>query len=583
MTGKSVNEGIVYLIVLLSLFTSTGGGLSGNNYVPDLKAIEINVESIQRERTPFTIYNHTRPAENLHWSWEIIDSETEKTVFTSNEFSPQLRLNEGAYDVVVTASGNTTLTRHFRRLITVLPKVFSERQADEVIDLSKVTTDFFVKDYKGKRRPGYKIMFKGTFNGRIKITGLRGTKKRPVHIINKGQVEMNAANKSPFALTISDNNQYVLIDGKADPAVPYGFVVRGNPEKSGQVLFIAGVKNRGFEICGVRIVGHQGKTYGAAAIQVQTAYAPESNADNWDFEYFRFHNNKIENASSEGMYIGYFTDERRDNGLVPYRMGKVLIYRDTILNSGWDAMQIASADHFEVHNNYVDGASLSGKRSHSSFISWNNGNKQGWLYRNTFKNSAHAANIFFGDSGREGYIYSNLLIEGTFPDKINTPGFFFSKLYNEKSDDVKLFIVHNTIITSRISAKIDYRNTRGNSGIPFVYAGNAILQNRINKKRYPEVALGSNLQDSVNWTINNAWRMEEHAHTLLWDVDYRPLTGSPLLNSGFDISRHIPKLMGGFYDHDGYPLRHPVYGYTYGCFSAYQIPDVNPITRDGIH
>src|SRR5690606_6971669 len=136
---------------------------------------------------------------------------------------------------------------------------------------------------------------------------------------------------------------------------------------------------------------------------------------------------------------------------------------------------------------------LSGKRSHSSFLSWNNGNKEGYCYRNTFRNCAHAASIFFGETGEKAYLYSNLFIEGTYPPEINTPGFFFSKVYNEHNE-VGLYIFHNTIVTSRISAKVDYRNTKG-AAMPVIYAANAILQNRVNKKRYPEIAMGKNLQD----------------------------------------------------------------------------------------
>jgi hypothetical protein len=455
----------------------------------------------------------------------------------------------------------------------VLPQVFSEREADEVIDLTRIREEVVARDYGKEERPGYKILIKGKFDGKVRITGLRGTKKNPAHIINKGQVEINASNdNSPYAWQFSDDNQYVLLDGKADPAIPYGFIIRAHASKSGQILFIAGQFTKGFEVCGVNLVGQQGHTYGAAAIQLQTSFTKECNADNWNFEYFRFHHNKVEQASSEGVYVGYFTDEKRETGYTPYRVGNVLIYRDTIVDSGWDAIQIASADEFEVHDNYINGASLSGKRSHSSFLSWNSGNKTGWCYRNTFVNSAHGASVMFGDSGKEAYIYSNLFIEGNFPSNITSSAFFFSKMYNE-THDVGLYIFNNSIITSRISAKVDYRNDKPDQGLPVVFAGNAILQNRLNLKRYPEIAMGSNLRDSASWTIDNIWRMKDEEAELLWDSTYHPKGNSPLLNHSFDIKKHIPKLKGGYYDRDGYPLSHPTYGYTAGCFSAWQLSD----------
>ncbi len=544
-----------------------------------ISSIELSVDNIQREKHLFQIHNLTEG--DADWEWSVVDSETGRKVLRSHEREPRIKLAVGTYDVLVTARGQNEITRHFRRYLTVLPQVFTEKAADMVIDLSSISGDSFVKDFGNLRRPGYKIMIKGKFSGRIKFTGLRGTKKNPVHIINKGQVEIAAGSQSyPFAWLWGDDNHYVLVDGKADPNIPYGFKLTGHKEKPGQILFIAGKFNKGFELCGLHITGNQGVTDGAAAIQVQTSYTKDCNATNWNFEYFKVHNNKIDRASSEGMYIGYFTDEPRDTGFAPYRVGQVLVYRDTIVNSGWDAIQIASADVFEVHDNYVDGASLSGKRNHSSFVSWNNGNKEGYCYRNTFRNCAHAASIFFGETGEKAYLYSNLFIEGTYPAEINTPGFFFSKVYNEHNK-VGLYIFHNTIVTSRTSAKIDYRNTTG-AAMPIVYAANAILQNKPNNKGFAEIAFGKSLQDSSHWFIRNVWRTIDRESEMGWTEAYKPTTNSLLTKSKIDISEYIPRLKGGFYDRDGYPLRHSEIGYTAGCFSAYQINESEKSTANGI-
>jgi hypothetical protein len=555
---------------LLHFFFSSCAHSSTRDSLTRIDRIEIDVEGIQRDRVSFTINN--RSEGKAGWQWEIIDAESGKVIRESSLENPTFSLQPGAYDIRSVATGKNTLERHFRRRITVLPRIFSEKDADEVIDLGTAREGVVIKDYGGTKRPGYKILIKGKIDGKIRITGLKGTKKNPVHIINKGQVEVNGGNdSSPYPWQFSDDNQFILLDGKADAGVRYGFIVRGHPTKSGQVFFIAGQFNKGFEVCGLNLVGSQGSTYGAAAIQIQPSFTEACNASNWNFEYFRFHHNLIENASSEGMYVGYFTDEVRDTGHTPYRLGSVHIYRDTIVRSGWDAIQIASADEFEVHDNYVDGASLAGKRSHSSLLSWNTGNKIGWCYRNTFKNGAHAASVFFGESGKDAYIYSNLFLEGNFPEAITSPAFFFSKVYSS-AEDVGLYIFHNTIVTSRISAKIDYKNEK-TQGIPVLYAANAIIQNRLNMKRYPEIAMGSDLRDSAAWTIRNIWKMKKEQTQMEWDDNFRPGVNSPLLNYDFDITKHIPKLKGGFYDRDGYLLKHENGGYTAGCFAALPLLD----------
>jgi hypothetical protein len=307
-----------------------------------------------------------------------------------------------------------------------------------------------------------------------------------------------------------------------------------------------------------------------AAVQVQPSYTRISNASNWNFDYLKIHHTKIEEANAEGMYIGYFTDEERNTGYAPYRMGQVLIYRDTVINSGWDAMQVACADEFEIHDNYVDKASLGGKRSHSSFISWNSGNKVGYCYRNTFRNAAHAASIFFGRTGKEAYLYSNLLIEGTYPDSIIAPAFIYSRLENTYQD-IGLYIFHNTIITERMPVKTAYINKYDDRGITVVFAGNAIQMNQKYGRNFPEIELEKTMRDSASWIIRNEWRMSSKTKELKWDKSYRPAKDSPLIGSHFDIQKNFPNLKGGHYDRDGYPLFVDGKGYTYGCYSGYPL------------
>jgi hypothetical protein len=546
-----------------------------------ISSINVSVEGVQREGVAFQVKNITKG--NAQWKWEIYASENDSLVATSSEKSPTFSLPLGQYDLLATAVGKNTLKRHFRRLITVLPPPFTEQQADEVIDLSLVKENSIIKDYHKDLRPGYKIMIKGTYHGRFKITGLHGTRQKPVHIINKGQVVINATNDDfPYAMQWSGDIQYVLFDGKADPSIPYGFKITGHPTRAGQVFFIGGELNKGLEMCGVHIVGRQGITPGAAGIQVQPTYTSICNADNWSFEYLRIHHCKIEEASSEGLYLGYFTDDPRDNGFTAYRLGKVLLYRDTIVNSSWDAIQIASADEFEIHDNYVDRASMAGKTPQSSFISWNGGNINGYCYRNTFKNAAHAASVWFGRRGKNAYIYSNLFVEGTYPPSVNTNNFFYSNL-NNIYQRTGLYIFNNTIRTTRMACKVAYVNQKDSTGIPVVFAGNAIVVGMLNLKKYPEIAMGSKLQDSTRWTINNQWRKLENENELKVDQRYHPQASSPLLTSTFDVRKSFSHLKGGYYDHDGYPLEKPDHTYSYGCYSGYELYINAKSSSHGVH
>jgi hypothetical protein len=133
-----------------------------------------------------------------------------------------------------------------------------------------------------------------------------------------------------------------------------------------------------------------------------------------------------------------------------------------------------------------------------------------------------------------------------------------------------LYIFNNTIITSRIPVKVDYKNMKSDQPMPILFAGNAIVLNRINLKKYPEIAMGSNLTDSVSWKINNVWRMKEQEAEMMWSEKYYPLPGSPLLSSDFSIRNVIDEIKGGMYDRDGYPLEDREHGQAYGCFAPFR-------------
>jgi hypothetical protein len=92
--------------------------------------------------------------------------------------------------------------------------------------------------------------------------------------------------------------------------------------------------------------------------------------------------------------------------------------------------------------------------------------------------------------------------------------------------------------------------------------------NRVNRKRYPEIAMGSTLTDSLHWTFDNVWRMQEDESEMKWTEDYFPKDGSPLVSEDFDIRKFIKEVKGGFYDRNGYPL-YSDNGYAYGCYSRH--------------
>jgi hypothetical protein len=575
--NNNVFRWLCFMLIIagfISLGSARSDASKSVNTFSKIKSIEISLNEIQRENKSFKIENLTKGSAD--WQWQILNAHNDSLITTSIEKNPTFKLPCGSYDVLLTAKGLNTLKRHFRRIITVLPPIFTEAQANEVIDFSKVTEKDFTKDYSGDTRPGYKILMKGTFSGKVKITGLRGTAENPVHIINSGQVVITAGmESSPYPFLWSTGNQYIIMDGKADPKIPYGFVIKNHPSKSGQAFFIGGEFNRAFEVCGLNIIGRQGHAHGASAIQLQATYSERCNASNWSFEYFHAHHNKIEEATNEGFYIGYFTDHK-DSVLRPYRLGEVLIYRNNITNSGRDGLQIASADIFEVHDNYIDFSGKDGARNHNAAFSWNDGNIKGYCYRNTFKNASQAFAIFFGHTGKEAYVYSNLLIQGEFPKTARTDCYNYAVADNT-TQPVGLYFFNNTMKSNNLAMRIKYKNVTGEK-IPIVFAANVLTIGKTIPKFYPDLDIGKNHTDSTSWKVNNIWHLDSLNDKTLINEQFKPVNkNSAIFKKDFDVLKLVPSIKGGYYDHDGYPYDTQPNIHPFGCYSGYEFYIDEPI------
>jgi len=297
-------------------------------------------------------------------------------------------------------------------------------------------------------------------------------------------------------------------------------------------------------------------------------YSVACNASNWSFEYFHAHHNKIEEATNEGFYIGYFTDHK-DSVLRPYRLGEVLIYRNNITNSGRDGIQIASADIFEVHDNYIDFSGKDGARNHNSAFSWNDGNIKGYCYRNTFKNASQAFAIFFGHTGKEAYVYSNLLIQGSFPKTARTDAFNYAVADNT-TQPVGIYIFNNTMKSNNLALRVKYKNVSGES-IPILFAANALTIGKTIPKYYPDLDIGKNHADSTSWTVNNVWQLDSLDNKKIMLENFKPASkNSELFKKDFDVLKLVPSLKGGYYDHDGYPYETGSDVHAFGCYSGYE-------------
>ena len=95
------------ILVLLQccLFACAPGFINGS----PVETIEIKAENVQRDGVPLTIENLSTG--DAYWEWQLIDSEDGSIEEISTDFSPNLTLEKGRYDVLVTAKNGNDKSR----------------------------------------------------------------------------------------------------------------------------------------------------------------------------------------------------------------------------------------------------------------------------------------------------------------------------------------------------------------------------------------------------------------------------------------------------------------------------------------
>jgi hypothetical protein len=532
----------------------------GNAYVT---SIGVSGLGIQRQSVDFSPLE----TENLGtFDWSVLDSSlVEQDSGTTK--NPTFNLSTlGLYDVSLTVDRTNSLLRYYPRVIKVRPDPFEEGDADVVFDLDAVQagtfsnplgdasvagngTNNFAYDFDDVSRPGLKIYVKGSYEGRINFTGLRGTLASPERIQcpTSGRAIFTATNGSqPYPWQFTTGNQYIEIDGSASSDNQYGFLLEGyiDGATGGQMLFFSGSAQKGIHIHGVECDGRKNDpgsllTGAGAAIQFQPP-TPTSgqHAGNWSWEYIYIHDCYIHENEGEGIYVGYFNDSEV-SGFRPDRMGDVYIFDNIIEDTGRDGIQFASTDYFEIFRNTIRRVGQEANASHISGFSLNDGNLTGYIYQNYVED----ADLFIsGQNGSTGtgdyYIFSNFGIQRD-PILAGTGNQFVYLAVDNADVDYHFF--NNTIVcTDVVEAPVAIQHNNLGGGfecLNFTFAGNVILTSGNDQATWPELRRVNTPGDTSGWFISNTWRRVADEAELELDSNYIPDSRtSPAYGSGFDWS-----------------------------------------------
>lgn len=202
-------------------------------------------------------------------------------------------------------------------------------------------------------QPGDTISFDAGWRPYILIRNFTGTIDKPVLFINgNGQVSIDTDHY--YGISIQ-NCRFARLTGTGDAKNFYGFLISRVSNGTGIGI---GNMSSDFEIDHVSI-----RNVLIAGIYAKTD--PDCSLTSTRDKFTQFntviHDNYIENAGNEGLYIGstkYFGQVihcgDKDTLLMPALLSGVRVYSNIIKYSGWDGIQVSSAStNCQVYDNLV--------------------------------------------------------------------------------------------------------------------------------------------------------------------------------------------------------------------------------------
>ena len=340
--------------------------------------------------------------------WEVIESDTLQTVFTSTQSVPVFSCPEGgrgAYDVRLTVESldEYSVFRQRRLITCVLPRSDAGRTVHSIVFTPGSPQHFTNGQINGVTvQPGDLVRLSGTADAdrNLQFIDFHGSASEPIHFINDGLVAHADAGKLLHII----NGEYLIFDGKGSDAHEFGIQLSSANGTGETALFIRG-KTTGIEIYGFLIDVDAG-----SGIEVNTRGTENYGRTTWQHDDLRIHHNHIAAAHHEGFYIGYTNDNNDDppNFWAAYQIHNGHIYRNRIENTGWDGLQVANmVSGMEVHDNFLQETGLSGTASQRSAYQHNAGNG-GYVYNNILLGGI-GGNIQQGETGGAAYFFSNVL------------------------------------------------------------------------------------------------------------------------------------------------------------------------------
>ncbi len=282
----------------------------------------------------------------------------------------------------------------------------------------------------------------------IQLKNFHGTADKPIVFINSGGTVI--INTDHFVGIKIGSCSHIIFSGNGDPQAPYGFRILGVSKGAGMGIddYSTNIEISHVEISHTLLGGVYAKTD-------PTCTNFGATRDKFVMYNFSFHDNYVHDVSEEGLYIGnshyaglYLAG--CDTTVLPHAMKGVFIYNNLVENTGWDGIQVSSADsNCQVHDNRINYDSQAGRTDQMSGIMIGGGSVCK-TYNNTITNGQGDGIDVFGMGNFN--IFNNLIVDAGKDYLPNQPYLMKHGIYVGKvvtTPNAVLGIYNNTIVSPK--------------------------------------------------------------------------------------------------------------------------------------
>jgi hypothetical protein len=356
------------------------------------------------------------------------------------------------------------------------------------------------------------------YTSAITFKNIYGTKEKPVIITNCGGSVLVNTPGTPFVLRFTESRFFRITGGNQENH--YGIKLTGS-KSNGLVM---GKFTTNFEVDHLEVF-----EVGFAGIMAKTDPGCDDGTtrENFTMHDVSFHHNYIHDTHGEGFYIGHssYGGKETSCGLrFPHTISNVKVYKNTVKNSGWDAIQVSSATiGAEIFGNIIENYATANQAGQNSGICIGGGTG-GVCSGNLIRNGSGPGISVFGLA--DNIIQNNIIINpgsvAVFCDERTDPGSGYH-------------LINNTIINPRGAAFLIYAEK-----VPVNNVINNLIVHDSAAIVTGDSAFIKTLGPHVKVHASNNFfttRMSDAGFVNPDKMNFRLNRRSPLIDQGGDVSR----------------------------------------------